>query len=213
MTASRPLARRRGIMLTEMVIVLALIAFLATVAIWGLLVQMDTQRRLLLQADRQAALRSCLRQLRRDLAVTSAIEFDESATRLPADWHPIAKSVFRAAAPLRRPSDRMPMDLSPVRLNTPDGVVRYHLRVMAPLYAHPDDTTEQPAPIQETLVRTGADGAERTWQLYGQSLELLPGPGDPRRLLRVRSTSRMKYGTGHHKIRRYETTLLAGGAS
>ncbi len=202
--------RRPGIMLTELVLLLALAAVVASLATWGFAVQLDTQRRLVLAADRQRALDSALRQLRADLMTATRIEFE--AEPAPAsEWSARARRAARDATVPLRPSDRVPIELPPLSLHRPDGVIRYHLRVLAPLHERPDDTSERPAPIQQTLVRTDVDGAARQWKLYGQRLELMADPSGSPRLVRVRCTSETRYRSGHQSARRFQTTLRAGG--
>ncbi len=202
--------RRPGIMLTELILLLALAAVVASLATWGFAVQLDTQRRLAVAADRQRALDSALRQLRADLMTATRIDF-AAGPASATEWSALARRAARDVTAPLRPSDRVPIELPPVSLHRPDGVIRYRLHVLAPLHERPDDTSERPAPIQQTLVRTDVDGVARRWKLYGQRLELMSDPSGSPRLLRVRCTSQMRYRAGHQSARRFETTLRAGG--
>ncbi len=205
--------RRPAFTLVEVVIAIALFALIAGVAFWGIQVQMDTQRRIGLQANRHAVMRSVLRHLREDLARTTRIEWEPGPTSMPADYSPSAKRAIHVARGDASQSLRVPIDVAALRLHTTRGIVRYHIHEVVPLYRRPNNTTRRSAPPTQTLVRTAADGTTRQWSMVDMQLSLTAGEQAPAQLLRVRFSSLTQYGTGHRRTRRYETALAAGGAS
>lgn len=181
---------RTGVMLLEVLLILAMISLAATLTTWGLTVQMHTQKRLALQAHRQCSMRAVLTRLREDLSDASRIE-----CRRDVDSPRSSEGVVQTA---------------PVRVFTSEGVVSYQVRDDASNALGMCDASGRSGPPRLTLVRTGMDGRVDGWDMHGLSVTLRPDPRAPAQLLRVRFESVMKYKTGHHKIRRFQITLAAG---
>ncbi|MCZ6817235.1 MAG: hypothetical protein O7F76_11165 [Planctomycetota bacterium] len=187
MTDTRRANTRTAVMLMEVIVVLALGSLVATLTVWGMTLQFHTQKRLAAQTHRQFAMRAVLHHLRRDLAVATGIEWRQEDD------------------PLQTPSASN--ESVSVRIHTSAGVVTYAI-----LNAATGDT-ETAASLEatgRTLVRTDADGAVKTWDMHGQIVAIEPDSRRPAQLLRIRFESIMKYKTGHHKIRRFQTTIAAG---
>ncbi|MFQ5422761.1 MAG: type II secretion system protein J [Phycisphaerae bacterium] len=213
MKQDTPHTRHPAFTLVELMIAFMLFAVIGSIAFWGIRLQMDTQRRIALQANRHAVMRSVLRHLREDLARTTRIEWEPGPTSMPADYPAPAKRAIHLARGDPSQSLRIPIDVAALRLHTTRGTVRYHIHEVVPLYRRPNNTTRRSAPPTQTLVRAAADGSTRRWSMYDMQLSLTAGKQAPAQLLRVRFGSLTQYGTGHRRMRRYETALAAGGAS
>ena len=187
MTDTRPANTRTAVMLLEVVVVLALGSLVATLTVWGLTLQFHTQERLAAQTHRQFAMRAVLHHLRRDLAVATGIEWP------------------REDDPWQTPSASS--ESTSVRIHTSAGVVTYAILKAA---TGDTETATSSEAAGRTLVRTDADGAVKTWDMHGQIVAIEPDSRRPAQLLRIRFESIMKYKTGHHKIRRFQTTIAAG---
>lgn len=190
MTTSGHAKTRPAVMLLEVIVVLAMLSLAATLAVWGLTVQLHTQKRLAVLTDHQFVMRDVLHQLRRDLSVASGIEWPQG------DAYSQTPSATGVSAS--------------VRIHTSAGVVTY--AILGTDSGDPD-TVASSEPAGQTLVRTDPEGAVSTWNMQGQIAAFEPDSRRPAQLLRIRFESTMKYKTGHHKIRRFDTTIAVGIAS
>src|SRR5262245_23409591 len=64
---------RRGFTLWELFMVLLLVGVVAGLVAWGLVAQLDTERRLVAQSNRRAVLQAVMHQLRMDMGQTTAV--------------------------------------------------------------------------------------------------------------------------------------------
>lgn len=201
----------RGFMLLEMLLLLPVLALFLAMVFWGFRAQMSTHKRLAAQADRHAVMRPVLNQMRSDFAEANSFEF-EAAPLMPAAYSEDQKKRHREAAGNSSQSLRVDVAAATIHLSMPRGAVTYTLVENAPLYDHPNDTTQRdlPPPSQR-LERVDADGETRTWSMFGQTLDLKPGVSAPARTLDVCFKTHLQSEGSHDSLRRFETTLVLGG--
>ena len=128
MMSERQPRRGSAFTLIHLLAILPLVGFMLGLVMWGLRAQISTDRRILVQADRQAIMRSILNQLRADLVEAERIEFEKPRADQPVQPHLLEALVARFRGPSSRPAD--PPEKSPswiMRLHGPGGTVRYLL--------------------------------------------------------------------------------------
>ena len=83
MMSERQPRRGSAFTLIHLLAILPLVGFMLGLVMWGLRAQISTDRRILVQADRQAIMRSILNQLRADLVEAERIEFEKPRADQP----------------------------------------------------------------------------------------------------------------------------------
>jgi hypothetical protein len=156
----------------------------------------QTNRQLAIHANRQAVMQAILHRLRRDMAVASAVETSvspDTATVPGPGPEPVATEE----------------SVESVRISTAKGTIQYRLETRLLIDRRPGSVS---LPPEQTLSRIDVDGAERTWTLGGQVMELAVPTDGGARLLQVAIESLTIHATGPRRLRRFETTLCAGMA-
>jgi hypothetical protein len=203
-------SRGRGFTVLEMLLLLPLLALFLGMVFWAFRAQMSTHKRLARQANRHAVMQSVLGRMRSDFAAASQLEFERAAC-MPADMQEVIKKGVHWAAGTSRQSLRLDVTAATVRLSTCGGTVIYRLRENAPLYDKPNDTNQKLPASPQTLVRVGADGDVTEWPLLGQTLHLSTDEDGPTNMLQVCFETRLRSEGGRETLRRFQTTLVAGG--
>lgn len=179
--------RRRALTIGYFALVLTLMGIVFGLVAWGLIAQLDVQRRMVRAAERRQVRHAVLAQLRRDMA--GAIGLD--LIQLDED-------------------DARNVDLI---LHGPTGDVMYLLREAA-VDDHVDRSQEPWGGPRQSLSRQEPGGARRDWVFEGQSCAFVLSRHSMEttaRVLEVEIQAEMNYGGGQRLFQRYATTLAAGG--
>jgi hypothetical protein len=208
----RTIHRARGFTLLELLMLLPFVLAFVGLIVYGLRAELSVYHRLSVQANRQATMRSVLRQLRADIAVAGRVDCGalSSNATLAVAGSPVVGGRFSVPPP----ASPDPVDWTVDRwsLESSSGTIRYELHEPHVAAFVRETTTQRRIPLPPArLVRIGADGDRREWALHG--LEVDGRTGADGAVLRIRFVSTVSSTIGREVRSVFETSLAVGSRS